>query len=173
MQEINLDFIKKNHTSFNINNKNNNNNSNINEKKNNKLLKDIKFYKKRIKEYNNQLLNNLINNSQEFNNLNNKHVELYKTYLENLIKYFKFTDAEILNQKELENYNNNDNYYDISINKTLDDTNKLFNYKLHNNNSIKNFCNTNKIYEEPKILPKKKIIVKYNGKDNKKKTEVQ
>ena len=177
MQKINLDFIKKNHSNIIINNNNNNNNNN--EKKNNKLLKEIKYYKKRIKEYNNKLINDLINNgmdnsqdSNKINNLNNKHIELYKMYLENLIKYFKFIDAEIFNQKELENYNNTKNYNDISNNLSINDTNILLEYKTDNNVSIKKFCNTNKLYEEPKILPKKKMIVKYNGKEDKKKEEI-
>ena len=155
MQKINYDFIKSNH-----NNKININNNN--EKDNNKKLnKDIKFYKKRIKEYNINLLNDIINNNDEknkINNLNNKHIELYKTYLENLIKYFKFIDCENHYQKELENYNNSNNVNidDISNNNITIDKNILLEYKINKKNSIKKYCETNKIYEEPKILPKKK-----------------
>ena len=76
MQKINLDFIKKNH---NNTIKIDNNNS---EKDNNKkLIKDVKFYKKRIKDYNINLLNSFINNNEDKeenknNNLNKKHIEL-------------------------------------------------------------------------------------------------
>ena len=104
----------------------------------------------------NDLINNGMDNSQDsnkINNLNNKHIELYKMYLENLIKCFKFIDAEIFNQKELENYNNTKNYNDISNNLSINDTN-ILEYKTDNNVSIKKFCNTNKLYEEPKNLQK-------------------
>ena len=179
MQKINLDFIKKNHNNKIIINNNN-------EKDNNKkLIKDIKFYKKRIKEYNISLLNLFINNNEDkedkedkeenkINNLNKKHIELYKTYLENLIKYFKFIDCENQYQKELENYNNSNNINipDISNNYIATDKNILLEYKINKKNSIKKYCETNKIHEEPKILPKKKIIHKYNGKTDAKKKEI-
>jgi len=131
-------------------------------------------------------LNELINNNEEknkINNLNNKHIEIYKTYLENLIKYFKFIDCENHYQKELENYNNsnnsnksnnynNININDISSNNTITDKNILLEYKIHKTNTIKKYCETNKLYEEPKILPKKKIIYKYNGKADAKKKDI-
>jgi len=174
MQKINLDFIKKNH-----NNKILIENNNSEKDNNKKLIKDIKFYKKRIKEYNTSLLNLFINNDDdkdenEINNLKKKHIELYKTYLENLIKYFKFVDCENEYQKELENYNNynNINIPDISKNNIGTDKNILLEYKINKKNSIKKYCETNKIHEEPKILPKKKIIHKYNGKTDPKKKEI-
>lgn len=178
MQKINLDFIKKNHN--NIIKIDNNNSEKDNNKK---LIKDVKFYKKRIKDYNISLLNSFINNNEEkeeneTNNLTKKHIELYKTYLENLIKYFKFIDCENEYQKELENYNNSNNINidDISNNNnnnnTVTDKNILLEYKINKKNSIKKYCETNKIHEEPKILPKKKIIHKYNGKTDQKKKEI-
>ena len=174
MQKINLDFIKKNHINKIIIDNNNSEKDN-----NKKLIKNIKFYKKRIKEYNNCLLNSFINNNEDkdenkINNLNNKHIELYKTYLENLIKYFKFIDCENQYQKELENYNNSNNINidDISNDNIATDKNILLEYKINKKNSIKKYCETNKIHEEPKILPKKKIIHKYNGKTDAKKKEI-